>query len=66
VPTTVTPELQQLADENNRETVSVYQAAHLTGLSHMTVRRRIKQQRIRAVRIGASWRIWTIDLAGLR
>lgn len=65
---TVTPAqtLQELADQISRETCSVYEAAARTGLSHMTVRRRIKQQRIRAVRIGASWRIWTIDLAGLQ
>ncbi|MGO8965748.1 helix-turn-helix domain-containing protein [Mycobacterium sp.] len=38
----------------------------MTGLSHTTVRKRIRQKRIRAVRIAGNWRIVRADLAGLQ
>jgi hypothetical protein len=31
----------------------------------MTIRRRIKQGRVRAVCLGGNWRIWTDDLTAL-
>jgi excisionase family DNA binding protein len=62
---TITPDVQAFVDEINTKTCSVYQACGRTGLSHMTIRRRIKQGRVRAVCLGGNWRIWTDDLTAL-
>lgn len=62
---TVTPEIQAFVDTINNETVGVYAACKITGLSHMTIRKRIEQNRIRAVRLAGNWRIWQADLQGL-
>jgi excisionase family DNA binding protein len=62
----VTPEEQASADWINNQTVGVYEACQITHLSHMTLRRRIKQKRIRAVLIAGNWRIYLADLDGLR
>jgi hypothetical protein len=63
---TVTLEIQALVDQLNNETCSVYEAVALSGVSHTTIRKRIKQERIRAVRLAGNWRIWVADLQGLK
>ncbi len=62
---TVAPEIQALVDQLNAETCSVYQACGLSGLSHTTIRKRIAQGRIRAVRLAGNWRIWQADVQNL-
>jgi excisionase family DNA binding protein len=62
----VVNDIQAFADRINTETVSVYEAAPIANLSHSTIRMRIAQQRIRAVRIAGNWRVWREDLVGLR
>ncbi len=58
--------IQDFANRINSKTVSVYEAVAITGLSHTTVRKRIRQKRIRAVRIAGNWRVVRADLAGLQ
>lgn len=53
--------IQDFANWINSKTVSVYEAVAITGLSHTTVRKRIRQKRIRAVRIAGNWRIVRAD-----
>jgi hypothetical protein len=63
---TLNPDIQTVVDQINAETCSVYQAVALSGVSHTTLRRRIKQNRIRHVCIGGFLRVWKADLDGLR
>jgi hypothetical protein len=62
----VDPKIQVAVDQINNETCSVYQGVALSGLSHTTIRNRIKQDRIRHVSIGGVVRVWIADLDGLR
>jgi hypothetical protein len=62
----LSPEIRAAVDQINVETCSVAQAAAESGLSHMTVRKRIRQQRIRAVCVGGILRVWKADCKGLR
>lgn len=58
--------IQDFANWINSKTASSYEAVAITGLSQTTVRKRIRQKRIRAVRRAGNWRIVRADLAGLQ
>ncbi|MDT5367345.1 MAG: hypothetical protein QOC62_1776 [Mycobacterium sp.] len=62
----VTRELQAAVDQLNAETCSVYEAVALAGLSHTTIRKRIRQKRLRCVKLFGNYRVWTADLSGLK
>jgi hypothetical protein len=55
--------IQDFANWINSKTVSVYEAVAITGLSYTRVHKRIRQKRIRAVRIAGNWRVVRVQPA---